>query len=73
MSRRRMMTLWYDDDGGELCDVDVSPQFATESWLLRADVTQDAIGHLGEMLDAYREQLMASFALEMAGRDGVKH
>ena len=54
MARKRMVTLWYDDETGELHMVEESPVFRSEDILLRADVWKDALGYAEQM---YREAI----------------
>ena len=45
------MTIYYDEDSGELEKVDEAPHFLNEDSLLRADVLQDCVGTLTYMYE----------------------
>ena len=45
------MTIYYDEDSGELAKIDEAPYFLNEDSLLRADVLQDCVGRLTYMYE----------------------
>jgi len=58
--KRRMLTVYYDDESGELARIDVSAAFHGESALMQADVLKDLIGCV-ELL--YEPANAAAFAM----------
>lgn len=73
---KRMVTLWYDDDGGALSDVKFSEAFLGESALMKADVLQDAVGVLTEAYEAAAEAMRKDYeavALMARSDSGQKH
>lgn len=66
--KRRMATVWYDDESGEVCDVAFTQQFLGESELMRADVLKDVVN---EMRAAYDTAHEAAFPPEIWAPKGV--
>ncbi len=54
MSRKRAFTAYYDDDAGELREIDFADGFMAESALMQADVLQDI---LGSLVEEYNEEV----------------
>ena len=48
---KRAMTIYYDEESGELDKIDEAPHFLNEDSLTRADVLQDCVGRLTYMYE----------------------
>jgi hypothetical protein len=51
LKMKRAMTIYYDEDSGELEKIDEAPHFKNGDSLLRADVLQDCVGTLTYMYE----------------------
>lgn len=56
--RRRACTVWFDDENGDVTDVQWAQHFTSQSPLMRADVLQ-AAGHA--VVDAYEFAKIEAF------------
>ena len=65
---KRMVTMYYNEETGELTKVDFSAGFEVEDSLLRADVLQDAIDTLVAAYEPARERAFAGMARDCRRR-----
>jgi hypothetical protein len=71
MAIRRMATIWYDDESGELKRIDYAPAFQDASDLLQADVLLDVFAALKEVATTAQQAAMANFARQRTSRDAT--
>ena len=58
MAKRKAFTAFYDDESGELINIEMAPGLEQSSASMRADVLQDV---LGEIASAYRSAWEEAF------------
>ena len=68
MNKKRAFTIWYDEEHGEISEVDESTIFLSENKLFRADVLQDIQAWFAEKYDeSVHEMLDSKWATQKHG------
>tara|TARA_B100001013_G_C24354111_1_gene341536 strand:- start:40 stop:291 length:252 start_codon:yes stop_codon:yes gene_type:complete len=66
--KKRAFTIWYDEEHGEISEVDESTVFLSENKLFRADVLQDIQAWFSEKYDeSVHEMLDSKWATQKHG------
>ena len=66
--KKRAFTIWYDEEHGEISEVDESTVFLSENKLFRADVLQDIQAWFAEKYDeSVHEMLDSKWATQTHG------